>query len=222
MEPPARLSKAGHQQNWTKEEVLVGLQYFYQINSRYPTAREIDNFQYLPSSRSIQRQFGGLVVLRKELIPESHSDFTRGTYRSSIAAETWQRAAQYEEEFYDFLCQNFDPVAIHEHKVMRPGNVSSDYFIYLTPDKGIVLDLFYAKDLYSLRGVVTIKQKRYSSLPYKVIFILVGNNDIEIQEIRDMLNRRKSPLPKHILVETEYNFKRQAVFQIKKLSQYSK
>jgi hypothetical protein len=132
MSTSLRVSKSGDQLAWTKQEILASLQHFYKLYNRYPTALEIDRFEYLPSSRSIQRSFGGLVALRKELIPDSHSNFTQGAYRSSIAKETWHRAVKYEEEFYNFLCSHFDPVAIHEHKIMRPGNVASDYFIYPT------------------------------------------------------------------------------------------
>lgn len=222
MEVILRLSKPGHQQNWTKEEVLTGLNHFYKLYSRYPTAIEIDSFEYLPSSRSIQRQFGGLVALRRELIPNSHSNYTQGEHRSSVASEASRRAAKYEEEFYNFLCSHFDPVAVHEHKIMRPGNIASDYFVYFSPDKGLVLDLFYAKDLRSLGGVINIKNKRYASLPFKIIFVLVGNDDINIKTVRDLLARRKKSLPDNILVDTESNFKNSTIFQVKPLSDYSK
>jgi hypothetical protein len=217
-----RISKSGAQQNWTKEEVLAGLNHFYKLYSRYPTAHEIDTFEFLPSSRSIQRQFGGLVVLRKELIPRSHSNYTQGSYRSSMASKTYKRAAKYEEEFYQFLCVHFDPIAIHEHKIIRPGNVASDYFIYFSANKGIVIDLFYAQDMHSLGGVVNIKLKRYSSLPFKTIFILVGNELIDIDTIRKYLSRRKVPIPFNILVDTENNFKVSTINQLKALSIYSR
>lgn len=218
-----RTARTGHQgAEWTKSEILAGLNHFFKLNGRYPTAREIDVFEYLPSSRSIQRKYGGLVLLRKELIPTSHANYTQGSYRSSVASQTWHRAAKYEEEFYDFLCQHFDPIAIHEHKVMRPGNVTSDYFIYLNKDRGIVLDLFYAQDMHSLGGVINIKLKRYKSLPFKTIFILVGNEQIAINQIHQFLSRRQSSLPQNILVDTEHNFKNSTINQIKALSAYAK
>jgi len=217
-----RQSKTGTQDSWTKEQVLAGLQHFFVANQRYPTAREIDMFEYLPSSRSIQRKFGGLVLLRQELIPQSHSDYTRGVERSMRAKESWHRAAKYEEEFYLYLIQHLEPVAVHEHKIMRPGNVSSDYFIYNDDDQGIVIDLFYAKDIYSLSNVVVIKLKRYKNLPYKIIFVLVGNENISIQEIRKMLARKKTSLPPNILLDTENNFKNSTIFKIKQLSKFSR
>lgn len=218
-----RKARLGYQKSlWTKAEVLAGLQHFYQINSRYPTAREIDHFEYLPSSRSIQRQFGGLVRLREELLPDSHSNYTKGAYRSTIAGETWHRAAQYEEEFYNFLVLHFEPIAIHEHKVMRPGNVTSDYFIYTSEENGTVIDLFYAKDFYSLAGVVNIKLRRYTALPFETIFVLVGNDSLSFDSVQSLLARRRLPLPSHISVDTEANFKSKTIQKLKEESIYSR
>ncbi|MCA9342635.1 hypothetical protein KC950_01320 [Candidatus Saccharibacteria bacterium] len=62
--------KAGLGQNsWTKDELRAGFEKFKNINGRYPTSHEIDSFPYLPSARSIQRTFGGLVEIRQQVIP---------------------------------------------------------------------------------------------------------------------------------------------------------
>jgi len=217
-----RKSQLGSQEAWTKEQILAGLQHYYKIHGHYPTARDIDVFEYLPSSRSIQRQHGGLVALRQELIPDSDSDYTRGPARSARAKESWDRAVKYEEEFYSFLVNNFDPVAVHEHKVMRPGNINCDYYIYLDEDSGIVIDLFFAKDLFSLANVVNIKLKNYRDLPYETIFVLVGNDQVTIQKIQEMLARKITPLPSHITVDTEANFKKTTIITLKQSSKFSR
>src|SRR3990167_9427156 len=70
--------------DWTLENLRDGLLYFYELNGRYPTAPEIDNFDYLPSSRQIQRKFGGLEKLRT-LLGHTEVSFSKGVYRSRIA-----------------------------------------------------------------------------------------------------------------------------------------
>lgn len=120
------------------------------------------------------------------------------------------------------MITHFDPVAVHEHKIMRPGNVSCDYYIYLNEDSGIVIDLFYAKDLFSLSNVVSIKLKRYTSLPYGVHFILIGNDSITIHDIQRLMKNRKTSLPLHITVDTELNFKTSTVYDIKLRSNYAR
>ncbi len=52
-------------QKWTVNKIRDGFEKFYELHSRYPTAHDIDDFHLLPSSRQIQRKFGGLTNLRK-------------------------------------------------------------------------------------------------------------------------------------------------------------
>lgn len=221
MNSSLRRARVG-QKNWTKEQILAGVEYFFELYGRYPTAIEIDRFEYLPSSRSIQRSYGGLVSLRVELIPESHADFTKGSYRSNVAKMANHRAQKYEEEFYNFLSLHFDFIAIHEHKVIRPGGISSDYFVYFDENKGAVIDLFYAQDIRSLAGIIGIKLKRYILLPYEIYFILVGNPAITKEQIDILIARRKIALPSHITIDTEYNFKHSSVLKLKLRSKYSR
>jgi len=217
-----RIARLGNQDGkWTRSQISAGLQKFYEVYGRYPTSREIDAFEYLPSARSIQRKYGGLISIRKELIPESHADYTKGAYRSAKAKESWHRAAKYEEEFYNFLLEHFDPVAVHEHKIMRPGNIASDFYIYTSESDGVVIDLFYAQDLFSLSSIVSIKLKRYVGLPYRIIFVLVGNQTITAQRIQKLMLNRISSLPKNISIDTEANFKSATIFAIKRNSKYS-
>jgi hypothetical protein len=210
----------GAQVPWTKQEILAGLNFFYQQKGRYPTANEIDQFEYLPSSRSIQRTHGGLVSLRKELIPNAISDYTAGEYRKAKAQEADKRAKKYEEEFYDALSTHFRPIAIHEHKIIRPGNIASDFFIYLTELEGIVIDLFYAQDMRSLINIVNIKLKRYINLPYDVYFVLVGNPQILEKELVLRMANRSIPLPMNIKVVTEDTFKSNVIPELKTHSIY--
>lgn len=129
-----------------------------------------------------------------------------------------------EEEFYNFLIGEFDEIAIHEHKIIRPGNVASDVFIYLDQEatNGIVIDLFYAQDLITLLKIVTIKAKRYATLPYKIYFVLVGNDTISDIDIDLRIANKQVPLPSHIRVLTETAFKGTIVPMLKNKSRFAK
>src|SRR5437870_8408763 len=83
---------------WTKENLLSGLNKFYSEFGRYPTALEIDTYEYLPTSRHIQRAFGGLVRLRSELGLEI-ADYTKGQTRSAMATLIGQRGNKLERDF---------------------------------------------------------------------------------------------------------------------------
>ena len=190
------------------------------MNNRYPTAQEIDDFEFLPSSRSIQRSFGGLVKTRTELGLELNN-YTKGTYRSEKAKEADARARNYEEEFFTFLKQHFHEIAIHEHKVIRPGNVNSDFFVYLNKSNGIVIDLFYANDIRNLLKIVNIKLLRYSLLPFRVFLIVVGNDSISQEEIKSKMTNKHVPLPSHIAVQTEKHFKNTVIPLLKTKSAFT-
>jgi hypothetical protein len=219
-----RQNKVGHQLPWSDDELLAGLQKFYDDYGHYPSAGEVDTFAYLPSARSIQRTHGGLVTLRQRLLPDEDSDHTRGDRRRKIASEGDARARKYEEEFYIFLTKHFKEIAVHEHKIIRPGNVASDVFIYLNDSSadGIVIDLFYAQDLITLLKIVTIKNKRYKDLPFTVYFILVGNDGIQQTEIDSRIVNKKVPLPSHINVVTENTFKQNSIDELKLRSKFSR
>ncbi|OHA45886.1 MAG: hypothetical protein A3A80_04405 [Candidatus Terrybacteria bacterium RIFCSPLOWO2_01_FULL_44_24] len=51
---------SGLEKYWDLEKIKQGFDLFYKENGRYPTTFDVDDYKYLPSSRQIQRNFGGL------------------------------------------------------------------------------------------------------------------------------------------------------------------
>lgn len=195
------------EEKWTLENLRAGLDYFFEINNRYPTVKEVDVFEYLPTSRTIQRSFNGLMELRKTLGLNTPINHSSGVTRSKTAQDADKRAQIYEKEFYNYLISKIPEVRIHEHKIIRPGDTAADFFIYTSDTKGIVIDLFYAVDIYSLCNVVNIKFKKYSSVEFPVYFVLVGNEKITQEIIDQKIENRKNKLSGHIRVLTEESFK---------------
>jgi hypothetical protein len=203
-----RKKSVGAQSKWSMDQIKAGLEHFKDLNGRYPSSREIDNFDYLPSARSIQRTHKGLVNLRTSLgFDESMVNQTKGTIRSNKAKSTYANSVDHELEFYNYLISKIPEVRVHEHKILRPGHVCCDFFIYTSNTKGFAIDIFYAQDLFTLQRIIPIKLKRYRGLRCKVYFVLVGNDSIFQEEIDKMLNNRKTKLPEHIEVITEKVFK---------------
>lgn len=192
---------------WSIDNLRDGLNYFFDLNGRFPTVKEVDVFEYLPTSRTIQRSFGGMMGLRKTLGLASPVNFSSGETRSNTAREADLRAKKYEEEFYRYLISQVEEMRVHEHKIIRPGDTAADFFVYKNDSEGIVIDLFYARDMHSLGGVVNIKSKKYTKVKYPVYFVLVGNKDLSQQTIDEKVGNRKNQLPVHIKVLTENNFK---------------
>ncbi len=195
------------QRVWTKDQIKAGFLSFYALHGRYPTSHEIDAYPHLPSARSLQRSFGGLVAVRKELFPQEISNYTLGTHRSAVAKKTFHQGRDYEIAFYKYLTGVFQDIAVHEHKVIRPGNVSCDFYVYLNENEGIVIDIFYADSIINLINVVNIKLRRYALISPPTYLVVVGNEAITQSEIDKKMSNRKTPLPEHISVVSEHHFK---------------
>jgi hypothetical protein len=217
-----RTAKNGNQVGWSKDEILAGLEYYKEQYGRFPTAHEIDAFPYLPSSRSIQRSFGGLELLRRELLPNDITNYTKGAYRSAAAKKMYTNGRDLEKEFYLYLIKYFEEIAIHEHKVIRPGQVNCDFFVYLTQSYGIVIDIFYADSIVNFINIINIKLKRYILIEPETYLVVVGNDNITQELIDEKIINRRTALPSHIKIVSEKNFKSVAVPSIVARSSFSK
>lgn len=215
-----RTVSPGRQLAWTKEELRAGFMAFYEAYNRFPTSHEIDAYEYLPSARSIQRSYGGLVSLRKELFPDSISNYTLGAHRSESAKRTFKNGRDLEALFFTYLTTQFLEIAVHEHKLIRPGNVSSDFFIYLTPKTGVVIDVFYADSIINFINVINIKLKRYVLVSEPTYLVIVGNDTITQDLINTKVQNRKIPLPDHIMLCSESYFKEVVVPALRQKSPY--
>lgn len=219
---PLRKNQVGFQKPWTVPELLAGLSHYFALNGRYPSAHEIDSFEFLPSSRTIQRSYGGLQKLRSQLIPYAPNNLTKGTYRSGIAKRTYKNGKRYEEYFFAYLTGVFQDVAVHEHKVIRPGDVSCDFFIYTKQNAGIVIDIFFAESIANLVNIVNIKLRRYQLITPETYLVLVGNSTIAQDAINQKTAKRQTPLPAHIQVVSEAHFKSVVVPGIAQRSDFLK
>ncbi len=192
---------------WTIDKIEKGILEFFDRYHKYPTTLDFDKVDFLPSSRLIQRNFGGIVKLKEVLKINDVKNCSKGEYRSKIAKAIYNESVEYEQIFYKFLITKFPEISVHEHKILRPGHICCDFFIYTSTNKGFAIDIFYAKDTFSLTGVVNIKCKRYATLNFPIYFILVGNNFIKQCDIDVLLYNKKNMLPNNIKVITEEEFK---------------
>ena len=172
---------------WTIDKIEKGILEFFDRYHKYPTTLDFDKVDFLPSSRLIQRNFGGIVKLKEVLKINDVKNCSKGEYRSKIAKAIYNESVEYEQIFYKFLITKFPEISVHEHKILRPGHICCDFFIYTSTNKGFAIDIFYAKDTFSLTGVVNIKCKRYATLNFPIYFILVGNNFIKQCDIDVLL-----------------------------------
>ena len=197
-----RIQKLGGQRRWNIEEIRAGLENFYLENSRYPTAPEVDAYQYLPSARSIERSFGGLIMLRKTLNLDTQSDLREGAHSSERAYKINERSHRVEQEVYEFLMERFGKQFVHrEYFFLDDKRTRADFFVY---DKasGFCVDVFYPSDRRNLTGCINSKLAKYQGSQmnqYPVIFLQM-NKELD-QELLDALirNKKKKLLAGHYL-----------------------
>lgn len=140
-----------------KEDILN----FIAANGHEPTAIDFDNNESLPSARTIQRRFGGLPALRKELGLKTE-DFTKGKARSKKAKASMTKSTTFETELFIELLNKYghDRVSSPVRVFLNSGKtldfkIEKDGIIYL-------IDVFYANSVESFKGCVAIKNRKYN------------------------------------------------------------
>jgi hypothetical protein len=186
----------GKKVKWTIERIKEGFNKFYSLHKRYPTTTEIDSFPSLPSSRQIQRRFGGLPALRKQLNLSGPTDFTTGQYSSDRAHSINDRSHKLEQTVYEFLIDRFGKPFVHrEYFFTDDKRTRTDFFVYW--EKGnFAVDVFYPKDKHNLLGCLNSKMRTYKTnqlLNYPVIFLMM-NDDIGREKIALILSNKKIKL----------------------------
>lgn len=185
---------------WTLPLIQEGMSRFFSECSRYPTAHEIDRYQHLPSSRQLQRKFGGLEAIRLKLkidIP----NFTKGEERRKIAIHVNERALHLEKKLKGELCTLLTHRNVHsQFPLCDDARTRADFGLF-TKDAVYSVDVFYAKDKHSFLGCLRHKLNKYNLVQefYSAIFVQM-NPDTTQDEIDVIVSRMKKPLPSFIRV----------------------
>ncbi len=179
MENSLRTQKKGFQKPWKLEELEAGLKNFFLKYNRYPTASEVDAFFYLPSVRSIERSFGGLVALRNELGLDTEYDLRKGKHSSERAQKINKRAHIVEQGVYNYLKTLFRKEFVHrEYFFLDDKRTRADFFVYDSKE-GFCVDVFYPSDKRNLTGCLNSKMKKYQNSymnKYMTIFLQMNKN----------------------------------------------
>lgn len=197
------MQKKGGQRQWNIEELRAGLEDFYTKNGRYPTAPEVDTHRYLPSARSIERSFGGLIELRKKLGLDTQADFREGAHSSARAYKINTRAHDVERVVYTFLKESFGKQFVHrEYFFLDDKRTRADFFVY-DKTSGFCVDVFYPSDRRNLIGCLNSKLGKYQGPQmnqYPVIFLQM-NNELGQELLDAVLKNKKNKLqPGHMLL----------------------
>ena len=206
------LSKPGRGKIWTLEKVKEGFDKFFKEYGRYPTSNEVDDFDYLPSARQIQRIWGGLVPLRKQL-GLSVESYGRGSSRSKMAIGFVARGKKLEIIVRDFLQAKFKEPFVH---IERPVHESSkdrfDFYVYAKP-KNFAIGVFGAGDIRKAIKNINMNENRYVKdnilgVDEMLYFIYFSEYDLK-DRLNEWLSRKKKKFSENWKLVTFDEFKKE-------------
>lgn len=190
---------------WKTEAIKEGFDRFNSENGRLPTANEIDILDYLPSSRQIQRRYGGLEKLREQL---GYSDvhFGRGKHRSRIQKNSRLRGNEAEIKMYEWLVSRFGESFVHSEKEYGDVRNRVDFLVYAR-NMTIGIDVFATDTIKNLSGNVAIKARKYVKFPTGIpLFFVAWGGHFSQEEINKVCRTHLSALPNLRVVSAETAF----------------
>ncbi len=179
---------------WTIEKIKEGFERFRCENGRLPIAPEIDKLDYLPSSRQIQRKFGGLEKLRA-VFGYKDTHFGKGSYRSDIANRTNKKGRDAELSLEKILREKFQEVFVHTERIFDDSKIRVDFYIYC-PDGDFGIDVFYTETMRDLQKNINIKIDKYQKFPHQLFFV-VANEKFNQKELDEYMSSKKKALPQN-------------------------
>lgn len=177
---------------------------FYKQTGRYPTTQDIDQSKTIPSSRTLQRRFGGATKVR-ELLNIPIIDYRKGSTRSKKAKYCLERGLTTEGKVLDILLTRFPLQTIHQQARYGDNN-RSDFLVY-NKTQDFYIDVFYTENILNFNNILNIKFLKYESIKDKpVYFIVEGLKDEEIQE---KMKNKKRYIRENFIFITLDNFKKE-------------
>jgi len=178
---------------------MEGFKKFELEFGRLPTAPEIDKLSYLPSSRQIQRKFGGLEKLR-EVLGYKDTNFGRGDYRTKIALRVNKKGRESEIELEKLLRNKFGEVFVHTERIFDDSKNRVDFYVY-SPDGNFGIDVFYTGTIQDLQKNINLKIDKYLKFPSQ-LYLVVANPDFIQERLNIYSKNKRKVLPANTTILT--------------------
>lgn len=175
---------------------------FKEKNGDWPRAHEIPTI-----ARSIQRNLGGVPAFRKKH-NLGYENYTKGDYRINVDRAATLKATVDEKELHEFLVSKYGEVNVHENpRIYSNTRNAGDFCIYQSGKKFLMVDVFYPKNLHSLKGCLNAKMKKYKDFEMCPVIFVQLNPNIKDEDTQEILRNKKSHLSQNIKVMAVEDFK---------------
>lgn len=188
---------------WDESKIIDGFKQFKEKYRRFPTAPEIDKFAALPSSRQIQRRWGGLKKFREQF-GLGQITFGAGKPRSKLAKTINKRGLNLEKQLEQVLYEKFGKVCVHSEKRFGPGKQRVDFFIY-AENESFGVDIFYPSSRHDLVKCINHKEKKYDVAEFTV-YLVSSNPKMDQELINNYIANKRKLLPKNLVVMSAESF----------------
>lgn len=119
-----------------QKQIKQNIERFYQEYNRFPTSHDFDTTSYLPTARTIQRKFGGLVKLRQEL-GYAVADLRNSKERKEILRNSKKDHKKIIAEITIKLNKTYSHLHVHTPYTYIKQSLNLSDFEYHTADTGI-------------------------------------------------------------------------------------
>ncbi|MFA6524654.1 MAG: hypothetical protein WCT33_00110 [Patescibacteria group bacterium] len=185
--------------SWNIDNILSGFRQYYKENNRWPVASDMKNCTYLPTVKTLERKFGGITNIRKEL-GLTETNYTKGATRSRKSKILWDRGFNAEQEVYVVLNDYYHEPFVHNQArvVVDDTTLKVDFIVYHKNGKYAVDVFFPDTEISHFTNNIIHKINTYKNFPYK-IYLVVSNKEISNSIIEERTKTLK--VNKNINVE---------------------
>ncbi len=180
-----------------KEVVVDFMKWFNKQYGHYPTRDEFNNSKQAPCSvRTLERNFGGLVEIRK-FLDITNPDHRTGNIRSMTASSAILNSRNEENDLYRFLCENIGRINIHRWEPYLDEIMKrSDFGIHFKDDH-FFIDIFWASTRNTASGCLNIKLSKIPEGFTQKIYLVCTNKEIDIYNI---VSNKKKNIPENVVI----------------------
>lgn len=179
---------------WTLDNILSGFRKFYEENGRWPEHFDLANYPYLPTEKTLQRKFGGIIKIRSQLgIHGDNLDHRKGEIRSNMMKKVGERGMMYEKMVYKVLMKRFHEPFVHHQSVIYYDNrrLVIDFMVFHQKGKFLIDVFFPSNDYIHFSHNVTQKYHLYKNMT-EVLYLCVGSDAITEEMIIRNSNSTKT------------------------------